>query len=145
MKRSPLKPGAALRTNKPLKAKKRLSVVGRRKKAEIKAVGAWRREYLGVDRACQIGNIIQDYLQTIEDSGPDFHRLVLARSYCRAVATGLHEIQKRSAHPGNHDLLLDPSNLLRACGPCNTWVEDNTLLAQKLGLSVPVFDTYDIL
>ena len=80
MKRSPLKRGAALRTNKPLKAKKRLSVVGRRKKAEIKAVGAWRREYLGVDRACQIGNIIQDYLQTIEDSGPDFHRLVLALS-----------------------------------------------------------------
>lgn len=49
---------------------------------------------------------------------------------CRGRIEGLHELRKRSAGGS----LVNPDNLVPACNPCNTWVEDNPDDAHVLGL-----------
>lgn len=49
---------------------------------------------------------------------------------CGRFAIGLHEVRKRSAGGS----LVDRDNLLRCCGPCNSWVEDHPRLAHEAGL-----------
>lgn len=55
---------------------------------------------------------------------------------CSQRAQGLHELRKRSAGGS----LTNRSNLLRACNPCNTWVEDHPTQARELGLVVRAGD-----
>lgn len=50
---------------------------------------------------------------------------------CTRWMDGLHHLQKRSA---NRSRLLDPTNVLRSCSPCNGWVEDHPELAIEAGL-----------
>ena len=49
---------------------------------------------------------------------------------CTREAIGLHELRKR----GQGGSLTDRANLLRCCGPCNSWVEDHPNLAHEAGL-----------
>lgn len=49
---------------------------------------------------------------------------------CQLRAIGLHEIRKRSQGGS----MLDRANLVRACSPCNSWVEDHPDLAYAAGL-----------
>lgn len=145
-----LKSTAWLAIDRPLKAKKRLPGIGRRKKKEVQSTGKWRRAYLGIGKPCEIGLVLDSFGHS-DLSG------VLARAYhrdimmcpqsalsglenCLRVATGLHERQKRSAAGGNRTALCDPRNLMRSCGPCNTWIEDNPLCARTLGLSVRAWE-----
>ena len=56
---------------------------------------------------------------------------------CARYAIGLHELRKRSQGGS----ITDPANLLRCCGPCNSWVEDHPLLARQAGLVLRAGDT----
>ena len=58
----------------------------------------------------------------------------MGAKYCHRLASGLHERRKRNTN--EFDYLIDEDNLMRACGPCNSWVEDNPRLARYLGLSL---------
>lgn len=55
---------------------------------------------------------------------------------CWRNAIGLHELKKRSAGGS----ITDPENLLRTCGPCNGWIEDNVTLAREAGLVIRSFE-----
>jgi hypothetical protein len=69
-------------------------------------------------RACELGDRIW--------------RVSASYRGCRGEAIGLHELRKRSAGGS----LTNRANLLRCCGPCNSWVEDNPRLARNAGLVV---------
>lgn len=49
---------------------------------------------------------------------------------CGGVMSGLHHLAKRSAGGA----LSDRGNVMRACSPCNGFVEDHPLLAHEAGL-----------
>lgn len=51
-------------------------------------------------------------------------------SGCTGRATCWHELRKRSAGGS----LVNPANVLPACGPCNRFVEAEPLIARELGL-----------
>lgn len=55
---------------------------------------------------------------------------------CTLYAIGLHELRKRSQGGS----ITDRSNVLRTCGPCNSWVEDRPTLAHQAGLVIRAGD-----
>ncbi len=55
---------------------------------------------------------------------------------CWSKAIGLHELKKRSAGGS----ITDPENVLRTCGPCNSFCEDFPLLAREAGLVIRSFE-----
>lgn len=61
----------------------------------------------------------------------------IASPVCTTYTEGLHERRKQSAGGS----LVKPANLVPACNPCNSWVEDNPTEARSLGLAVRSGDT----
>ena len=51
---------------------------------------------------------------------------------CRRRAVTLHELRKRS----DTGSVLNEDNCMRACAPCNSFVEDHPRLAHDLGLVI---------
>lgn len=49
---------------------------------------------------------------------------------CTLTMQGLHHLQKRSAGGA----LIDRANVLRSCNPCNSYVENEPILARQAGL-----------
>lgn len=126
MRRTALKPGKArLQTKQPLKAKKRLPQVGKRKKREIDETQAIRREYLRTQFICEIGEALRAWAPY--DKGcKEGHDQCLIASSC------IHERKKRSQGGS----LTDPANLMATCVPCNGWVEDHPATAWAMGVWV---------
>jgi hypothetical protein len=58
---------------------------------------------------------------------------------CHRHAIGLHELKKRSAGGS----ITDRDNVLRCCGPCNSFIEDSPDLAWRCGLVMRRGDTIE--
>lgn len=122
-----------LKTRKPLQQhtelQQRTSIapIGPRKQRERDATADTRTDYLQTHPICEIGF-------AFSQGPPEAKRLF--RQTCRQAATACHERQKRSQQGS----LVDPFNLMSACGPCNTLVEDEPELAHQLGCVVRSYE-----
>ena len=77
---------------------------------------------------CEIGFVLREASELFLWLGP----VARGGQVAQGVAVCLHERVKRSAAGP----LADPTNVLRSCPPCNTWIEDNPGPAWMLGLSL---------
>jgi len=126
LRRTPLKTKTPLRSKTPLARGKRLKPIGKTKAKEIAETSDWRREWLAEHPRCEVGPIL-------DKAG--------VVNYCWGSATGIHEKFKRSAGGNQH--LMTPGNLLAACSPCNSQIEDQPVMARELGLSVRSINEID--
>lgn len=83
----------------------------------------------GRDR-CEIVPWLHLAWHSMRDGG--FTTLWVGTRDCRGVVEGLHERRKRSSQGS----LTNRQNLIPSCNACNRWVEENPLLARRIGLVV---------
>lgn len=117
-----MKRSAPLQRRTPLKSTgelKRTPLKPRSKKtAEV-----YRKERVPLTKEMLAENPYCEMRDRIRSVQPDY-------SDCWRLSIGLHEIVKRSAGGS----ITDRDNVLRCCGPCNSFVEDHPVLARKAGL-----------
>ncbi len=76
----------------------------------------------------------KEYKRIVKELMAKSKKCEVCSPVCTQVAQGLHHKQKRS--PKN---LLNKENLMRACNPCNLWIEENPVESEKLGLTISRF------
>lgn len=87
-------------------------------------------------RRCEIslvlGRALGHHVGGIDIDSDDGRIVRQAMTNCRGLAECMHERRKRS----DQGSLTNPQNLMAACSPCNTWVEDQPRIAHALKLVV---------
>lgn len=111
--------------------------VSKRRKAlnhELAKVVAEKRRTV---RFCQAQPMIRAALAHPDNTEADTERYVLALQACRSSQpTDGHHLLKRTR--GSAATLIDPSNIILTCSPCNTgFIESWPDLAARAGLLVP--------
>ena len=131
MRRTPLARGTKglvtktpLATKSPPKKGTKVNSTSKQRKQKLAAESDIRALYLINHPHCEIGQAM------LMSPDPKVRRYY--RAICQGTADACHERKKRSAGGST----IDPVNLMSACNPCNTWVEDNPPIAGELGLTV---------
>lgn len=75
---------------------------------------------------------MKDYKKIVVEMLTESNRCELSTPVCVQIANGLHHKKRRGAN------LLNKKYLMRACNPCNTYVEQFPLYAIEKELSVSV-------
>lgn len=98
-----------------------------------RARSAFVAEMLAQSPWCEIGLTFDHALIHGEPlTEDDWTTVSRALAGCQRRAVTLHELRKRS----DTGSVLNEDNCLRACAPCNSWVEDHPRLAHDLGLVI---------
>lgn len=126
-----MKRGGPLKRKTPLKSNSTLGGNSGLKRTPLKQRSAQRSKVMKEDRVPLITALIEagfscEISPVLEHYGCDDSK------HCRGKIEGLHELRKRSAGGS----LVNRQNLIPACNWCNSWVEDNPLLAHEWGLVV---------
>lgn len=127
MKRTPLKRLTPLKAKKPW----------RPERTRIAARSSKRAKFMKEERVPLTKEMLAD--DPWCELAVKIRRVDPSWASCARSAIGLHELLKRSQGGS----LTDPENVLRACGPCNSYCEDNPDRAWAAGLVVRRGETLD--